>query len=117
MKWLADENFDNDILRGIHRRSRHFDVIRAQDLPEIAGAGDTELLAWATEAGRVLLTHDLSTMIPAMHHQLARNNRCTPILLVPDSLALNQVIEEISLLDECSVDDDWTAGVIYLPLS
>ncbi len=37
MKRLADENFDNDILRGIFRRAADFDVVRAQDDPRSAG--------------------------------------------------------------------------------
>ncbi len=37
MKWLADENFDNDILRGIIRRLPEFDVVRAQDLRSRGG--------------------------------------------------------------------------------
>jgi len=39
-----------------------------------------------------------------------------PILFVPDSLPIGSVIEELLLLDECAVDEDWAAGVLYLPL-
>ena len=48
MKWLADENFDNDIIRGIWRRLSGFDLIRVQDVPDISGSGDSEMLALAT---------------------------------------------------------------------
>ena len=116
VKWLADENFDNDILRGVGRRAPEFDVIRVQDVPEISGVDDAAMLAWATANGRIVLTHDLSTMIPAMHEQLDRVGVCSPIVLAPDSLPVGLVIEEILLLDECSVELDWGAGVIYLPL-
>jgi hypothetical protein len=54
-------------------------------------------------------------MIPAMQEQL-RISRCAPIVFVPDSLPTGRAIEEILLLDECSVEDDWAAGVLYLPL-
>ena len=37
MKWLADECFNNDIVRALLRRSHGFDIIRAQDVAEIAG--------------------------------------------------------------------------------
>jgi hypothetical protein len=62
LKWLADENFDNDILRGIRRRAAEFDVVRVQDIAEISGLDDPAVLAWATAHGRVVMTHDLSTM-------------------------------------------------------
>jgi len=116
VKWLAGENFDNDILRGVLRRSSGFDVLRVQDLPAIYRKGDPEMLLWATANGRILLTHDLSTMIPALRIQLERAAVCTPIVLVPDSLPIALVIEEILLLDGCSLDSDWAAGVVYLPL-
>ena len=121
MKWLADENFDNDILRGIRRRRilaerAGFDVVRAQDAAEISGLDDSALLAWATTNDRVVVTHDISTMIPAMREQVKRSASCSPIVFVRDSLPVSLVIEEILLLDECSIETDWAAGVIYLPL-
>ena len=39
MKFLADENFDNRIVRGLLRRQPDLDILRVQDL-EIAGADD-----------------------------------------------------------------------------
>jgi hypothetical protein len=116
VKWLADENLDNDILRGICRRTAGFDVVRVQDVPEISGSDDPAVLAWATANGRTVLTHDLSTIIPAMHEQLRQFGSCSPIVLVPDSLPIGLVIEDILLLDECSVEPDWAQSVIYLPL-
>ena len=102
MKWLADENFDNDILRGILRRTPVFDVVRVQDIPEISGLPDSEVLAWATKAGRTLLTHDVSTMIPAMRRQRNRPTPCAPVL--------GRANDDILLLDECSVATDLAAG-------
>ena len=75
------------------------------------------MLAWATINGRVVVTHDLSTMIPAMREQVRRHSVCARIVLVPDALPISAAIEEILLLDKCSMDTDWEAGVIYLPLT
>jgi hypothetical protein len=116
VKWLADECFDNDIIRGLLRRSPGLDLIRAQDVAEIAGRDDEKLLAWATQNERVLLTHDLASMIPALLLQRQQESGRMPIILVPDSLPIGTVIEEILLLDECSKESDWAAGVVYLPL-
>jgi hypothetical protein len=116
VKWLADECFDNDIVRGLLRRSPTLDLIRARDIAEIAGTDDQKLLAWATANQRVLLTHDLATMVPALLVQRQQQSGCAPIVLVSDSLPIGAVIEEILLLDQCSEETDWAAGVIYLPL-
>ena len=74
------------------------------------------MLSWATTNDRVTLTHDLSTMIPAMREQVKRFASCSPIVFVRDSLPVSLVIEEILLLDECLIETDWAAGVVYLPL-
>jgi RNA polymerase primary sigma factor len=84
-------------------------VIESNVRDETAGIGETL-------NDRVILTHDLSTMIPAMRLQLQRAGCCAPIVFVPDSLPIASVIEEILLLDECSVKADWAAGVVCLPL-
>jgi hypothetical protein len=55
LRWLADENFDNDILRALFRRKPEIDVVRAQDAG-LTGSDDEALLAWAAEQDRVLLT-------------------------------------------------------------
>jgi Domain of unknown function (DUF5615) len=59
VKWLADECLDNDVIRGILRPSPRLDLIRAQDVFEIVGCDDKELLVWAAENGRIVLTHDV----------------------------------------------------------
>lgn len=116
MKWLADECFDNDIVRGLFRRSPGLDLVRVQDLEQIAGRDDGSLLEWATENGRVLLTHDVTTMVSALLSRRQQGLPCAPIVLVPDSLSIGTVIEEILLLEQCSQESDWAAGVVYLPL-
>jgi len=32
LRWLADENFDNDIVRWLRRRIPNIDLVRAQDV-------------------------------------------------------------------------------------
>ena len=114
MKWLADECFDNDIIRGLLRRLPDFDLVRAQDVPEVAGRDDETLLAWAGNNDRVVLTHDLATMVPALQFQ--GQPAFTAVVAVPDSLPIGRIIDDVLLLDQCSMESDWIAGVIYLPL-
>jgi len=65
---------------------------------------------------RVILTHDLSTIMSAVRQQLQSAGICAPIVLVPDSLPIGSAIEEILLLDEFSTKADWASGVVCLPL-
>ncbi len=63
-----------------------------------------------------MVTHDLSTMVPAMRELVRVASRCAPIVFVPGSLPAGAVIEDLLLLNECAVEADWAAGVIYIPL-
>lgn len=44
LRWLADENFNNDILRALLREKTDLDIVRAQDVG-LTGAPDEALLA------------------------------------------------------------------------
>jgi Domain of unknown function (DUF5615) len=116
VKWLADENFRSAILRGLLREAPALDILRAQDIREIAGQDDRVLLRFATAEGRVVVTHDLSTMIPAMREQMRIESRCAPIVMVPDSIPVGAAVEDLLVLDGCAVEADWAAGVLYIPL-
>ena len=58
LRFLADEDFDNDIVRGMLRRLSRMDIVRVQDVG-LSGALDPRVLEWAAREGRVLLTHDV----------------------------------------------------------
>lgn len=64
----------------------------------------------------MVVTHDVSTMIPAMQEVLRLVARCAPVVLVPHSLPVSAVLADIQLLDQVVTDSDWVSGVIYLPL-
>jgi hypothetical protein len=56
-----DENFNNDVLRGLIRRDPTLDLVRIQDVG-LRTLDDEVVLAWAAENDRVLVTHDVSTI-------------------------------------------------------
>lgn len=61
LKFLADENFDNTIVRGVFRRKPSVDIVRVQDVG-LSGEEDPTILAWAAQEDRILLTHDVATI-------------------------------------------------------
>jgi predicted nuclease of predicted toxin-antitoxin system len=58
--FLADENFNNQIVRGVLRQSPDIDIVRVQDVG-LSGADDPDILAWAAQERRIVLTHDVAT--------------------------------------------------------
>ncbi len=61
LRLAADENFNNDIVRGLLRRQPALNIVRIQDVG-LSGADDSTVLEWAAQERRVLLTHDVSTI-------------------------------------------------------
>jgi predicted nuclease of predicted toxin-antitoxin system len=61
LRLLADENFNNQIVRGILRRRPEIDIVRVQDVG-LSETDDRVILEWAAQQGRVLPTHDVETM-------------------------------------------------------
>jgi hypothetical protein len=115
MKFLADENFDNRIVRGLLRRRPDLDIVRVQDL-EIAGSDDPTVLDWASEAGRILLTHDERTIPHHVYERLVSGETIAGVIVAGGSLAINAVIEDILLIVECSSADEWINQLQKLPL-
>lgn len=115
MKFAADENFNNDIVRGIVRRRPKTDIVRVQDFG-LGGADDPQVLAWAASEGRALLTHDAATMTTFAYDRVAQKKRMPGLFEVASHLPVRDVIDDIILLAECSLEDEWEGQVIYLPL-
>jgi predicted nuclease of predicted toxin-antitoxin system len=61
LRLAADENFNGDIVRGLLRRRPDFDIVRVQDVG-LSGADDPVVLEWAAGGGRIVVTHDISTL-------------------------------------------------------
>jgi hypothetical protein len=115
LRFLVDEDFDNDILRGVLRRRPDVDIVRAQDVG-LSGHKDPDVLEWAAREGRIVLTHDVTTMTL---HGIARvrdGHSMPGIFVVSQSLLIGNVIEDILLLADCSLEGEWEGQVRYLPL-
>jgi predicted nuclease of predicted toxin-antitoxin system len=115
IRFAADEDFDNDILRALRRRLPEVDVVRIQDVG-LGGADDPAILAWAAREARVLLTHDVSTM---SHHALERVRGGDPmpgVIAVHQRLGIGSVVEDLVLVATWSSVEDWVGQVHYLPL-
>jgi hypothetical protein len=115
LRFLADEDFDNDIVRGMLRRLPNLDIIRGQDVG-LSGALDPVVLEWAAREGRVLLTHDVSTMTAHAYARVSSDFPMPGVFAVSQLAPIGQVIEDLLLLAECSLPGEWEGQVRYVPL-
>jgi hypothetical protein len=115
LRLVADENFNNNIVRGLLRRQPDLDIVRVQD-SGLSGADDPTVLEWAAHERRVLLTHDVSTITKYAYARVRAGQPMPGVFEVSRAVPIGRAIEDILLLAECSLDDEWEGHVYYLPL-
>jgi hypothetical protein len=111
----ADENFRSAIIRGVLRRLPACDIVRVQDAG-LSGASDPDVLAWAAREGRVLLTHDAATCIDDAYARVRASEPMPGLFVVLQSAPIGQVIDDVIVLIECSLEAEWEGRVLFLPI-
>ncbi len=115
MKLLADENFDNTIIRGLLRRNSNIDIVRVQDVG-LSGENDPTVLAWDAQEGRILLTHDVATITRYAFERVTQGQSMPGVIEVSLVAPIGRVIEDILLFLECSLEGELEGQVQYFPL-
>ncbi len=115
MKLLADENFDNTIIRGLLRRQPDIDIVRVQDVG-LSGKNDPTVLEWSAQDDRILLTHDVATITRYAYERIAEGKPMPGVIEVTSDAPIGRVIEDIILLLSCSLDGELEGQILYLPL-
>lgn len=98
LAWLADENFNNNILWGWLRRAAATDVLRAQDVG-LSGVSDPGVLEWAAREQRIVLTHDVVTMTRYAIDRTDAGLSMPGVVEVGTSAPVGVIIEDLLLLE------------------
>ena len=64
----------------------------------------------------MLLTHDVSTITRYAYERVQTGKSMPGVFEVSRHTAIGSVIEDILLIAECSLEDEWEGQVRYLPL-
>ncbi len=115
LQLLIDQDIDQDILRGLMRRVPELDAVTAYDIGK-SEAPDPELLAWAAEAGRVLVTHDRRTMPAHAARRLAEGDDIAGVIVVSRRIPISTAIDELEIAVLCSEPEEWKNLVRHIPL-
>ena len=115
VKYLFDEDLNGRIVRGVRRRISDLDsrTVPETDLPQ---ATDPAVLDWAADQGRVVITHDHRTMRPCAEDRLKTGLPMTGLILVRQTAALGQVIDDLVLVVEASTAEEWNGTIVFVPL-
>lgn len=114
-RFLADENIDTDLVLGLRRRVDDIDVLRVQEVG-LRTVGDHEILHWAADKGRILISHDLKTIPGFAVERLLAGLPMPGVILLPPSLSIAQAMEELAAIAGATDADEWNNQIAYLPL-
>lgn len=115
MRLLIDHDFDHDILRGLLLRIPQLNFVTAYQVG-LSAASDPELLAWAAQEERLVVTHDRRTMPGHAASRMAAGELTAGLLLVSRRLPISRAIEELEIIVMCSDSADWQNTIKGLPL-
>lgn len=115
IRFLADENLNNDIMRGVNRRNTSIDIVRVQDVG-LTGADDPDVLKWAAQENRILLSHDVATITKYAYQRIESGQSMPGVIEISQSLSIGLAIDDIVLLADASLDSEWNNQILYLPL-
>lgn len=114
-RFAADENFNNDIIRGLLRHHSELDIIRIQDT-KIYKADDPTVLEWVAIENRILLTHDARTMPSHAYQRVKDGKPMLGVFIINSQMAIGQAIDELLTIIEASEMREYENLVVYLPL-
>jgi len=115
LRLLIDQDLDHAILRGLLLRVPNLDVVTAYQVG-LSDASDPELLAWAAQQERIIVTHDRSTMPYHAGSRIAEAEKVAGVVVVSRQLPISQVINELEIIVACSSMVEWKNIIKHLPL-
>ncbi len=107
MRRLAsDEDFNHRVISGLRKREPRLDIVRVQEAG-LSGTPDPGILEWAAQEGRLLLTHDTSTMTNHAYERVRQGLPMPGVFAVSQNLPIGQIIEDILLVAIGSFEGEW----------
>lgn len=102
------------IIAGLLRREPSVDFLTAR-AADIVGLSDQEVLAAAARERRLLISHDRETM-PAHFGRFIPETISAGLLIVSQSMAMREALDEILLVWAASEADEWRNRIGFLPI-
>jgi predicted nuclease of predicted toxin-antitoxin system len=115
MRFLADENFNGKLFKGLLNAMPSLDIVRIQDT-DMAEAPDPQLLEWAAQQNRIVLTHDLQTLAGYAYDRVRAGLPMPGVIEVRITQSIGATIDDLVLLIGASIAEEFDNQVRYVPL-
>jgi predicted nuclease of predicted toxin-antitoxin system len=114
IRFQADADFNQNVVRALRRRQPMIDFQTADDA-RLRGLNDPEVLAIAEREGRILVSHDRHTM-PQHFADFLMMQHSPGVFILSQYLPISQAVEELLMVWEASEAEEWIDTIQSLPL-
>jgi hypothetical protein len=119
-----DQNFNQDLFKAVKKEyskyvehgdpDRDLDIVRLFD-EGLSEALDEVVLEWAAGQGRIVLTHDVKTMVPLANTRVREGLRMPGVIVVRPTAAYGPVAEDLCILLGASTPEEWEGRIAHIP--
>ena len=113
-RFLADEDFRFDIVRALRAVDERIEIMTVPEL-SLRGVNDAGVLELAAETGRIVLTHDRTTMTAAATVRMTAHAGFPGLIVVPQRVQTAVLVEQMRMIVHCSDATEWVNVISYLP--
>lgn len=85
-------------------------------IPILYEAPDPAVLEWAAQEERILLTHDIQTLVNDAYVRVEQGLPMPGVILVPNLLAIGQALTDLEIAIGAGNPEDFADQVTYIPI-
>ena len=112
IRFQADGDLNEIILKSLRRLEPMIDFQTAH-VANIRGLPDPEVLRYAAEQGRVLVSHDLRTM-PRHFGEFIQSADSAGVIIAIQEAPIQQIVESLLAIWLTEEAADWTSRIVVL---
>lgn len=113
IRFQADSDLNQVIVKALLRLEPAIDFQTAHDA-NLRGALDPEVLAYAAKEGRVLVSHDITTM-PRHFGEFIQSADSAGVLVAVQEAQIQKIVEDLLLIWMVDEAEDWVNRIRILP--
>jgi len=114
-RFLADHDLNEMIIRLVLRLEPSVDFQRIRDVG-LRQSPDLEVLDFAAQHDRILVSHDINTMPVAAKARLESGVPMRGLLLVHQSRSVSDIADSLILIWSASESEEWNDVITFLPI-
>jgi hypothetical protein len=117
LKYLIDENVNPTYTNQLRRLKLDLFVIAVGDITAPPrGTLDPDILLWCEENNCILVTNNRKSIPVHLSDHLATNHHIPGIFILSPKLTIGENLEQLILIAEGSLEDEYQDRIEFLPL-